>query len=276
MRTPKSYLYVPADRPERLAKAHTRKADATIADLEDSVAEDAKAAARANILRWLDTVPADGPSIWVRVNSGERREAEILALASHPALTGFFLPKTDSSHEVNDANALVARAGRRPLLAPMIESAKGLTNIHSIAASANVHQLHIGEMDLVADLGVTPGAEATELLHARSLMVIASRSADLVPPAAPVSSEINDIEAYRRTTEQLRNLGYFGRDCIHPAQVQTANDVFAPSPEQIAWAENVLRTSRAERGAFRDQDGSMVDEAVLRRARNILDVARAH
>lgn len=269
MRIPRSYLYVPGDRPDRLAKATSRQADAIVADLEDAVADNVKDAALGTVLDWLDSV-ADGTSAWVRVNSGGRREHEIAELAAHPALDGLFLPKVDQASEVDRASRIVRSAGRKLKLAPMIESAKGLVNIHAIAVADDVYQLHIGEMDLAADLDVSPSVDAAELLFARSLVVIASRNADLIAPAAPVSAEIDDIELYKATTEQLRRLGYYGRDCIHPAQVVSANEAYTARPEERAWAEWVLQEAKTSPGAFRDQAGSMVDEAVLRRARRIL------
>jgi citrate lyase subunit beta / citryl-CoA lyase len=269
---PRSYLYVPGDRSDRLEKAHGRGADALIADLEDAVAPGAKDAARDNIADWLDSRPASGhgPQIWVRVNSGDRQDDDLSAVATHPRVTGVFLPKVDAAEDVARADAFVTGLGGSARWAPMIESARGLVQAQAIAAAANVHQLHLGEMDLATDLGLTPTDGEEEMLHARSVLVIASRTAGLLPPAAPVSAEIDDTARYEETTRLLRSLGFFGRDCIHPAQLTVANRVFTPSEADVAWARDVLDAARTGPGAFRDREGAMVDEAILRRARRIL------
>ncbi|MFJ4170749.1 HpcH/HpaI aldolase/citrate lyase family protein [Paenarthrobacter sp. NPDC089714] len=266
---PTSYLYVPGDRPDRLAKAFNRGAGAIIADLEDAVTEDNKDQALETVSNWLDSLPGTPAPVWVRVNTGPRREHELRTLAGHRHLTGFFLPKADTPADVTGVHDLLHALGHPTSLAPMIESATALVNIHQIAAAPGVFQLHIGEMDLAADLGLSPGSEETELLYARSLLVIASRHAGLVQPAAPVSAEITNHDAFRASTHHLKRLGFTGRDCIHPAQVTITSDVFTPTPDEIHWASSVLAAATENHGAYRDAAGNMVDEAILRRARSI-------
>ncbi|WP_404287758.1 HpcH/HpaI aldolase/citrate lyase family protein [Glutamicibacter arilaitensis] len=270
MTAPTSYLYVPGDRPDRLDKAFNRGAGAIIADLEDAVAEENKNLALDTIIRWLDGLPAKHAPVWVRLNTGRRQEKELHALASHPHLTGLFLPKADAARDVEEVHGLLQRGGHDLLLAPMIESATALVNIHDIAAAPGVYQLHIGEMDLAADLGLTSGPNESELLYARSLLVIASRHAGLLPPVAPVSTEIDDHDSFRASTQQLKRMGYTGRDCIHPTQIRIASEVFSPTTEEEVWATEVLAASSSNHGAYRDLAGNMVDEAVLRRARDIV------
>ncbi|MGB4136077.1 MAG: CoA ester lyase, partial [Microbacterium sp.] len=264
MSAPRSFLYVPGDRPDRLAKSRGRGADAVIADLEDAVAPGDKDAARDRVSDWLDALPTGpGPETWVRVNRGDRQDDD-LRVAAHPRVVGVLLPKVDRADEIVRAEAVVARLRPGLRWAPMIESAVGLVHLQEIAAAANVHQLHIGEMDYAADLGLTPTEGEEELLHARSALVVASRAAGLMPPSAPVSAEIDDAARYETTTRRLKAFGYFGRDCIHPAQVAVANRVFTPSAADIAWAHEVQERAAEGPGAFRDGRGAMVDEAVLR------------
>jgi citrate lyase subunit beta / citryl-CoA lyase len=268
MTPPRSYLYVPGDRPDRLAKAGMRGADAIVADLEDAVAPAAKDAARDAVVDWLDSLDGTDAEIWVRVDSGARRDDDLAAVASHPAVAGIFLPKVERAAELADA---VSRPHSPHIRwAPMIESATGLANIHEIARTESAYQLHLGEMDLAADLGLAPTADESELLFARSLTVIASRAAGLVAPAAPVSAEIDGHDAFRRTTRRLRALGFSGRDCIHPVQVAICHAEFTPTESEVAWAADVVAAAAAGPGAYRDSNGAMVDEAVLRRARVIL------
>jgi citrate lyase subunit beta/citryl-CoA lyase len=270
MRAPTSSMYIPGDRPERLERGFERGASALIADLEDAVVEESKDGALANIVEWLGSVRDPGVEIWVRVNGGERRDREIGVLATQPALTGIVLPKAESAAEVRAAATLLDAVHSALLIDPLIESASGLVNIHEIAAVPRVNRLHLGEMDLAADLGVQPGPAGDEFLYARSLIVVASRYAGLVAPAAPVTAEIDDTDAFRASTLRLRHLGFFGRDCIHPAQVAVANEVFGATAAELAWAESILTAAALNHGAFRAADGTMVDEAILRRARSIL------
>lgn len=269
MNLPYSYLYVPGDRPERLEKALRRGAGAIIADLEDAVIDRNKDTALANVMNWLDRLPLEHIPVWVRVNSGDRREHELRSLGGQSGITGFLLPKVDAAGEVYKAYSLLQGVGHNPRLAPMIESATALVNVHDIADAPGVYQLHMGEMDLAADMGLTPGPDEIELLYARSQLVVASKHAGLVPPVAPVSAEIIGLERYRFSTESLRRMGFVGRDCIHPTQVRIATEVFAPTEDEVAWAKEILAKSTHSYGAYRDSSGNMVDEAVLRRARDI-------
>jgi citrate lyase subunit beta/citryl-CoA lyase len=85
-----------------------------------------------------------------------------------------------------------------------------------------------------------------------------------------VTLELEDVLGFEASTRQLFNLGFYGRDCVHPRQVEVANGVFSPNPHELAWAAEVLDDARAKGGAFRDSAGAMVDEGVLRRARDLL------
>lgn len=270
MATVRSYLYVPGDRPERLAKALTRNADHLIVDLEDAVAAAAKDAALQTVFDWLETVPEKHAPLWVRVNSGERGREELRRLAAHSAVDGFCLPKTEAAAEIEEIDRMLGDAGRDIWLAPLLESATSIVNIHSIAAAPRVRMLHIGEIDLAADLGITVGPAGEELLYVRSLVVVASRHAKLLAPPAPVSALIDDEDAFRTSTRQLKALGFVGRACIHPRQVDVANDVFTPTSEELARARWIIDVAAGSVGAFRGQDGTMVDEAVIRRAREIM------
>ncbi|MFI5429814.1 aldolase/citrate lyase family protein [Aeromicrobium sp. UC242_57] len=140
-----------------------------------------------------------------------------------------------------------------------------------IAAAPRVHRLQVGEADLRADLGVTLGPDERELLWVRSQIVVTSAAAGIAPPIAPVSTDFRDLDALRASTEALARLGFVGRACIHPAQVAVVNDVFTPSAEAIAEAEEVLAAlAAAGSGVAVDSRGRMLDEAVARQARRVL------
>lgn len=284
--TTRSYLYVPGDRPDVLAKAAGRGADALIIDLEDAVPVSGKAAARDVVRGYLAAAPSAGSGgveLWVRVNGDGLAPDDIAAVAS-PGLAGFCLAKTESAQDVvAAADACGAAESRLGVaegtfaLAPLLESARAVLDVRGIAgASPRVSRLQVGEADLRADLGVELGPDERELLHVRSAVVLASAAAGIDPPVAPVSTNFRDLDALRTSTEALARLGYRGRACIHPAQLTVVNDVFTPSPDQLAAARELVarfeQFTAAGTGVFTDGAGRMVDLAVVRHARRLLDL----
>jgi citrate lyase subunit beta/citryl-CoA lyase len=172
----RSYLYVPGDRPDRLEGAFLRKADQLIVDLEDAVAPAAKDYAAETVLAWLSTLTGKHAPVWVRVNRGERGQDEMRRLVAHASVTVFCLPKTETAEDLLAANQLINEtlAGpwsgkpREIWLAPLLESAESVINVHEIASAPRVRMLHIGEVDLAADLGVTAGINGDEFHYVRS------------------------------------------------------------------------------------------------------------
>lgn len=132
-------------------------------------------------------------------------------MAAHPAVDGFCLPKTEMAAQVEEVDRLLSDVGRDIWLAPLLESATSIVNVHSISNAPRVRMLHIGELDLAADLDATVGPGGDELLYVRSLVVIASRHANLLAPPAPVSAQIDDGNAVRASTRHLKALGFVGR-----------------------------------------------------------------
>jgi citrate lyase subunit beta/citryl-CoA lyase len=281
----RSYLYVPGDRPEMLAKALTRGADALIVDLEDAVAPAAKAAARAVVADWLAGLPAErGTEVWVRTNPGALGRADAAAVVS-PRLAGLVVAKTESPDElvVLDHVLSVAEAdrglpvGALPVV-PLLESAAAVLHAERIGAGPRVRRLQLGEADLRADIGVTPGDDDRELLYLRSHVVLVSAALRLDPPVAPTSVLVRDDEGLRRSTLALARMGFVGRACIHPAQVAVVNEVFTPTSDELERARALVaafdRAVAAGDGVILDDSGRMVDEAVVRQSRRVLSRAR--
>lgn len=304
---PRSFLYVPGDRPEMLAKAIGRGADALIVDLEDAVPARAKEQALALVRVWLAEVEAaadaeteaaapDGadagagrpPEIWIRVNPGERGRVETDRLAGR-SVTGFCLAKCSGAEEIADQHAVLAaveeRHGLAPgtfALAPLLETAAAVLDVRHIARAPRVRHLQLGEADLCAELGLAApdgtdpaGAAAGAALTAiRTDLLLASAAAGLLPPVGPVSTDFTDLDALARTTRALRGLGYRSRACIHPRQLAVVHAVFTPGPEEVAAAHALLdrfeEASRDGSAVITGPDGRMVDEAVVRAARRVL------
>ncbi|HYH72818.1 MAG TPA: CoA ester lyase [Nocardioides sp.] len=272
----RSALYVPGDAPDKLARALERGADELIVDLEDAVPPARKDDARRTVRTWLHDLPVlGGVGVWVRVNPGARREADVRAVAGAPALTGLVVAKAETPAELHELDRLLSDLGSTAGLVPLLESAAAVFNARELAACARVRRLQVGEADLRADTGITPGPDEHELLHVRSQVVLASAAAGIAPPIAPVSTNVRDLDAFRSSTEAMARLGFVGRACIHPDQVAVANEVFTPTSEAVAAArELVARFEGATSGVVVDTAGHLVDEAVVRQARLVLARAR--
>ncbi len=272
----RSHLYVPGNVPERFGKAVASGAGAVILDLEDAVALAAKDEARTTVAEWVHRPRTEPVEVWVRVNTGSRGTDDVRAVVG-PGLTGICVPKVSAVSTLQRLHTLLEgleTARGLPLgsvaVCPLIETAAGVVAAAEIAAGPRVRHLQLGEVDLAADLGVRPGPEGLELLHARSTVVTASAAAGIDPPPAPVSTEFRDLAAFTAETERLARLGFSGRACIHPAQIAPVEAVFTPTPEELAAARDVLDRLAAGAGVAVGADGRLLDEAVARQARRTL------
>ncbi len=272
---PRSYLYVPGNARDKLGRALDRGADALIVDLEDAVPTAAKEAARTEVVRWLAATDPGACQLWVRVNSGALRNADVAALAGAAHLTGLVLAKLDDPAEVDDvAGALAATGDETTLLMPLLESARAVLAAPTIAARRRVRQLQIGEVDLCADTEIEPGDDDAELAPLRAQVVLASAAAGIASPVGPVSTNVTDLPAFKASTRRVRRQGFVGRCCIHPAQLDVVHRVFTPTEQETTTAaELVAAFDAAGSGVLLDAAGRMVDLAVIRRARQLLAMA---
>lgn len=262
---PRSYLFVPGDRPERIPKALASGADAVIVDLEDAVGPDAKTQARAAVARAL---PAERP-VLIRVNGPDTPWfQDDLEVCGKSGVAGVVLPKAERAEHVR---AVAGRFGDDLPILPLIESAQGMVNAQAIAHAGFVERLLFGTLDLQAELGIT--GDADELLYFRSHLVLVSRVADILAPVDGVTTAIDDAELLRADTLRARRLGFGAKLCVHPKQVAPVNALFSPTAEELAWARRVVAAAEAARGAAVALDGKMVDRPVLLRAQAILSAA---
>lgn len=271
---PRSYLFVPADNAERLAKSTSRGSDALIVDLEDGVAPAEKTTARKNVQTWLESVETSS-EIWVRINE-DSIEDDLKAIV-HPKVRGVVASKSSSAAYIKSIGESLTRHEKRLGIAnqleiiPLVESAAGLLNLAEIAASPRVIRLMLGEQDLRADLGLPRDMDGKVLDHARNLVIVACAAAGIAAPIASVEVDFTDLLKFEESTFGFLRHGFFGRACIHPAQLEIANRIFMPLIADIEWAKDVLaRMESANGGATVDSQGKMIDEAVAKRARRIL------
>jgi citrate lyase subunit beta/citryl-CoA lyase len=253
------FLFVPADRPERYAKAFGSGADAVILDLEDAVAADRKGCARDAMAAAREAIAAAPCPVVVRINPAGTpfHAADIQAVAAL-GLAGTMLPKTESPDAVT---SVAASTGHRVIA--LVESARGLAAARSIAAVAA--RLAFGSIDFATDLGCAHTREA--LLFARSELVFASRLAGRPGPVDGVTTAISDPDLVGSDMAYAVTLGFAGKLLIHPAQVNPARHGLVPSPDEAAWADRVL-ASGSHDGAVA-VDGTMVDAPVRLRAEHI-------
>ncbi|NQE47501.1 HpcH/HpaI aldolase/citrate lyase family protein [Herbaspirillum rubrisubalbicans] len=265
-----SYLFVPANRPERYAKALQSGADAVIVDLEDAVAPSQKEAARATLAHWLQEQAAQ-PRIWVRINAADTvwHQQDLLTFSA-PSLAGIVLPKAEDAVTVASVAAHLG-AGRR--LIALIESAAGLAAMRQIAAVPGVQRLAFGAIDAQLDLGMQCGPQEEELMPLRVEMVMASRLAGIAPPIDGVTTDFNDDALLARMVQQARRLGFGAKLCIHPRQVDGVRHGFMPSEQELAWAEEVMAAVRASDGGAISFKGRMIDKPVILQAEQFLRVA---
>jgi citrate lyase subunit beta/citryl-CoA lyase len=266
----RSYLYVPGDRPDRFPKALESGADAVVFDLEDAVPLATKDEARSLVAEALSTERGSGAEAWVRINTGSRGLDDLKVIASICALTGVFVPKATSA---SLGEALSAVGGAR--VCALVESALGALQMAAMTGLDGVSQLALGEVDLVADLAMSPSPDGRELWPIRLDAVVASAAHGCSPPVGPVWVDIRDLEGLASSTEALRRAGFGARQAIHPTQVSIINKAMSPTPEDLERAAHLLELAeQAGGGACVDDDGRMIDEAVLRSARRLLATVR--
>ncbi|WP_110658005.1 HpcH/HpaI aldolase/citrate lyase family protein [Salinicola halimionae] len=266
---PRSALFVPANRPERIPKALASGADIVIVDLEDAVAPEAKSEARRALGEFLEGAPHG--AIWVRINAADTADfAEDLALCrDQSGIAGLVVPKAESVDTLAQAGTLGLA------LIPLIESAKGLQALPELARCPGVLQLSFGALDLGLDLGIEPNSEGGDwmLNQARYQLLLQSRLAGLAPPIDTVHPEFREMTIVERAARRAAEMGFCGMLCIHPRQVDVVNDTFLPTRDQLAWATRVIEAAERDAGAGQ-VDGQMIDAPVMARARRLLASAR--
>jgi citrate lyase subunit beta / citryl-CoA lyase len=280
----RSALFVPADRPERIAKALSQPTDAVVVDLEDAVAEGAKEKSRSTALRAVLGADGHRPRLLVRVNATDSPwfADDVDALAPLLGrLWGVVLPKATTADDVLLLQQRLAslqhdnETSKAIHVLPIIETAAGVLAAREIAAASDVvTSLLFGAADLSSELQIEATADGDELLHARSQVVLAAAAAGLTRPVDGPYLRLDDITGLRRSTEQAKRLGFGGKAVIHPNQLQVVSSVFVPDGTQLRWARAVheafTAAERDGRASIRLDDGTFVDYPVARRARAIL------
>ena len=254
----KSLLFVPADRPDRFAKAASSGADAIILDLEDAVGPRDKSLARRHAGDWLSEHPAH-----VRINAADTEwfDDDMAMVGEHSCPV--VVPKVATAEQIR---LIVDRLPGVPVTV-LLETAAGILNAATICAVAGVARAAFGSVDLGAELGVEP-ADVRALQYARSATVLASAAAGLPPPLDGVCTDLDDPDSLVAEARRAVSLGFGGKLCIHPRQIVPVNRSFSPTPTELDWARRVVASVDA-RGVV-VLDGKMIDKPVVTRAQRLL------
>jgi citrate lyase subunit beta/citryl-CoA lyase len=281
----RTLMFASANDPVRSLKAIAIGASAVCLDLEDAVATSEKAAARAVVAQTLLDPSVEGANAHVRINGVDTAfcDDDLTALGPLlPRLSGILVPMVESADQVRHVaarlDALEAEhgvdAGAVRLIA-IAETAKGVLAAPDVASSTpRLRTLLLGPADLAHDLGIELTADGYELFHVRSQLVLAARAAGLEGPIDGPFLGLKDDEGTRTSAQWAKRLGHQGKMVLHPQQLPVVAEVFAPSADEITWAQTVVAAFAEHEAkgisAFKLEDGTFVDYPVVHRAQSIL------
>lgn len=273
MKPIRSLLFAPANRADLIAKFARIPADAFVLDLEDGVPPAERPAARAALPELYQRARAAAPAAWtlVRINAATSTDFELDCRALERAgVEAAVLPKAESAAEI------AKLAARVPALIAGVETPRGVLAAQEIAASEGVTTLYFGAEDLIADLGGERTPSNQEVLYARAHVALAARAhgreaLDLV------TIDVRDEAQFEKDAREGRAMGYTGKMCITPRQIELANRAYRPTAQQIAFAERVVAAWQAgqDRGeGVVTVDERMIDTPLVRQAQSVLEAAR--
>jgi len=273
-------LFIPVHIEKFVVKAHTRGADAYILDLEDSVPLAQKKMARGCVASAARTVSQNGAAALVRINLDKELALLDLEVAVDASVQAIVVPKVESAEQIRLLADKITELeqtkslphGHTAMIA-MIESVDALPKLDEIAcASPRIVAMTLGSEDFSATAGMQPLPQT--LLLPNQMVAFACRRANIMPLGFPASiADYSDIEAFRKTVQFAKQLGFVGAFCIHPKQVAVLNEELTPSEQEIEFAEGLLAAFEAGiavgKGAV-EYRGKMIDLPVVQRARELL------
>ena len=280
----RTFLFAPGNHARKVEKVFGCGADNVILDLEDAVANAEKVATRALVVEALKKPRRGGG--YVRVNSYDTEycygDAEAIV---GPWLDGIIFPMVESREQIVAFDWLIGGLERErglPVggidIIPILETGKGIAAAREIAAAGTrVKRLSFGAGDYTLDMNMEWSLAESELEHARAEVVLASRVAEIEPPIDTVWIHIKDLENLEKSARRVKQLGFQGKMCIYPPQVEVVNNVFTPTEEEIAFARRVIEAfEQAEReGSSSIQlDGYFIDYPIVYKAQRTLETVR--
>ncbi len=279
----RSRLYLPGNEPKFMLNAGLHGPDGVILDLEDSVAPAVKDEAQLMVRNALRTLDFAGAERMVRINQGARGLEDLDFIIPHNVHV-VLIPKVEDPALVQAVDAriksLLASNGiEQPVyLMPIVESALGALRAYEIAtASPNICALTIGLEDYTADIGTQRTDEGRESFWARCQVVNAARAAG-VQPIDTVYSDISNMDGLRESVLEAKSLGFDGKGCIHPRQIQVIHEAFAPAAAELEKARKIVAAfeeAQAKGLAAVSLGSKMIDPPVVKRAQRVVRLAEA-
>jgi citrate lyase subunit beta-like protein len=285
MHSRRALLYMPGDDRHKIEKALTLGVDCICMDMEDGVALNRKAEARATIARALQELDFGSSEKLARINaagSGLEQEDIAAVLLYHP--DGIVIPKVESLEQIEWGSQIIEAAelangwpvnSVRMLVG--VETPKGILNLKEIASHPRLDGIIFGGEDFAASVGAKRSESAIELLYARQAVVTACAAYGLAAIDI-VTVDFKDLERVRREAEFGSGLGFSGKQVIHPAQVTPVQEAFTPDDESIAQARRLVEAfeshQREGKGAFA-LDSEMIDMPLVKNAQKVLERAKA-
>ncbi len=281
VRPRRSVLYMPGSNTRALEKARSLAADSYILDLEDAVAPDAKAEARANIARALAEGGYGQRELIVRTNGlATAWGHEDLAMVCASGADAVLLPKVESADLVRQVEAVMDDLGAPPEMQiwAMMETPRGMLHAEEIAASTRrLNCLVMGTSDLAKDLHAGHTRERLPMLTSLGLCLLAARGYDLCILDG-VHLDLDDDEGFTASCHQGLELGFDGKTLIHPKTIASANEVFAPSHEEVDWSKKIIQAHAAAAAAGQGVvvcDGKLIENLHVTNARRLVAMADA-
>jgi citrate lyase beta subunit len=285
MHSRRALLYMPGDDWKKITKSITLGVDCICMDMEDGVAINRKAEARATIAKALQELGFGKSEKLARINSvgsGWEKDDIGAVLPHHP--DGIVIPKIESYDQIEWGSNMIESAELKngwPVnsirMLVGVETARGILNLKEIASHPRLDGIIFGGEDFAASIGATRTPEAVELLYAREAVVTACAAYDL-QAIDIVTIDFKNLDVVRAESEFGARLGYTGKQIIHPAQVEPVQSAFTPNDEAIAYAKRVVEAFEASqkegKGAFA-LDGKMIDLPLLKNAQKVLERAKA-
>jgi len=280
----RSFLIAPANRLDMLLKFHRFAPDVGVIDLEDGTPLNEKESARDTAVQAAEQLATtSGPTrIFVRTNAPGTVwiDDDLEAVAKAP-IAGIVIPKLGTTRQIVEIErrlrALEVQNSRPPMEIILgIESVSGVHNIVDIAThSTRACAVYFGAEDYATDLLGYRTTDGEEVLYARSRVAIAARLSSIAA-FDTATLEIRDDDRFRHEARQGRNLGYQGRICVHPRQVELSHEIFSPSEEELDRSTRLLAANDASLAkgiAVCEFEGQMIDGPLVKRAQHIVALA---
>jgi len=281
VRPRRSVLYMPGANTRALEKARTLPADVLVFDLEDAVAPDAKAAARANVVAAAKSRSYGKREIAIRCNGlGTPWGREDIAAIATSGADAILVPKVEGAADVASIVSLLESAGAPASMAvwAMMETPKGILRAQEIAGShARLQLLVMGTNDLVKDMRARHTPMRLPMVTALGLCLLAARACGLAILDG-VYNDIHDVEGFKEVCRQGLEMGFDGKTLIHPTQIEPCNEIFAPSAADLEMASRIVaafEAAQAEGKGVATVDGRMIENLHVEQAERALALASA-